>query len=238
MKIKVVPNFREEHETIVIDKLYPTSNTCIIGGTGSGKSMMLVNLLTRKQAGLCYYFNRVYILNPTIHTDPSYDIIKILQENYKVVKNRKKQKCEYIIIDDIQDARDFEQILDFIITDCKLDPEEKKLCILDDMLPFFTQNNSKLQELYISGRHNGLSTWTNTQSFTRLPRVCRINSLNIILFRVPKNELEVVAKDVADDEQTFLRKYKIATKNKYNFLVFRTREDEEHKFSHNFETYI
>lgn len=238
MKIKVVPNFREEHQAIEVDRIFPTTHSTFISPTGGGKSNLLVNLLSRKKAKLCYYYNRVYIVNPTLQTDHSFDIIKILQENYKVVKRRDKQLCEFIIIDEIEDNKDFEDILDFILNDCKDDLENNKLLIMDDCLPFMTQNNQKLQEIYTAGRHYNLFVWACVQSVNKLPRVCRLNSLNFIIFKVSQNELKNIAKQIADDENEFITKYKEATRERYSFMVYRIREDDEHKFSQNFERYI
>ncbi len=225
-KLKIIPiPVKKETQKISIPDPLPKMHTTFLARTGSGKTNLLLNMILRDIFQYNKYYKKIFIVSPTLNHDDNYTIL----ESYKA----KKGKAEIVMITDFEDV---ETVLTDILNECKSE-KGKYLLILDDMLAMI-DNQKKLQELYTSGRHAGLSVWCSIQSYTKIPRVCRLNTIDYIIFTIAKNELEMVASDLADDKQKFIEAYKEATNEPYGFLQVRTRATPDRRFTNSFRYYI
>ena len=152
----------------------------IIGGSGSGKTNLLLNL---------------------IDTQP--DIDKI----YLYTKDPYESKYQYLInkresvginhfndpkafIDYSNDMHDVYKNID----DYNPDKENKILKVFDDMIADMIHNqklNSIVIELFIRGRKLNFSLFFITQSYFRVPKDVRLNTSNFFIVKIPnRRELQ------------------------------------------------
>ena len=154
----------------------------IIGGSGSGKTSLLLNLIKNQP-----------------------DIDKI----YLYVKDPYESKYQYLInkresvgtnhfndpkafIDYSNDMHVYENIDDY-----NPDKQNKILIVLDDMIADMI-NHKKLKsivsELFIRGRNLNISLVFITQSYFKVPKDVRLNTTHSFIAKIPnKRELQQIA---------------------------------------------
>ena len=155
----------------------------IVGGSGSGKTNALLNLIKNQE-----------------------DIDKI----YLYAKGPYEAKYQYLInkvkktgLDHFNDPKAFmEYSNDMLgvyknIEDYNPDKKRKVLIVFDDMIADMT-NNKKLSpivaELFIRGIKLNISIVFITQSYFRVPKDVRLNSTHFFIMKVPnKRELQQIA---------------------------------------------
>lgn len=225
MEIIEVPKIKEilSKNSVKIPEILPHSHTSFIAKTGSGKSNLIVNMLARDKFKYNKYFKTIYIICPTLEFD----------ENYKMLQNmkHKKKNADIIFISEIDDIN---EIILEILLECKQD-KENKLIILDDVLHLINNNQRSLQELYSSGRHYNITIWASIQSYKKIPRTCRLNTVNFIIFKVNADEINKIRVEIGDE--IFDSAYKQITK-KYEFIQVKTRENDDKRYTLNFQKYI
>ena len=221
------------------DDIIPSHASAVVfcGRSGSGKSNLLVNLAdrpefygkTNKHNPKSGYFDLVFLFSPTCHHD---DLPKYLD----IPKNRMYDK-------------NFEGPLQHIIKTQKdiiekkgLDKSPKLLIIFDDIISqkkfmtseFFTQ-------MYIQNRHLGISTWVCTQSFNKIPRVCRLQANNLFIFAGSGSETEILCQEFCPthtSKKDFEGLIKYATNDRFNFLHINMRAPPEERFRKNLDTIL
>ena len=99
------------------------------------------------------------------------------------------------------------------------------LIIFDDMIVNMI-NNSKLNpivtELFIRGRKLNISIVFIMQSYFKVPKDVRLNSMHFFIMKIPnKRELQQIALNHSSDIdfKDFMNIYKKCTKEPYSFLV-------------------
>ena len=97
------------------------------------------------------------------------------------------------------------------------------LIVIDDFAD--DEKNSKhsklLNQLYIRGRHNMISTITSTQKFRAIGNIIRINITELYIFRLRnQHDLEAFIEEVSalTDKTTLMNIYNLGTKEDYSFL--------------------
>ena len=78
-----------------------------------------------------------------------------------------------------------------------------------------------LNQLYIRGRHNMISTITSTQTFRAIDNIIRINITEFYVFRLrSQHDLEACVEEISalSGKQTLLNIYNVATSEDYYFL--------------------
>ena len=183
----------------------------IIGGSGSGKTNALLNLINNQP-----------------------DIDKM----YLYAKNPYKAKYQYLInkhekvgSDHFDDHKAFMEYANDMhdvyknIEDHNPGKNRKVLIVFDDMIADMI-NNKKLDsivtELFIRGRKLNISIAFITQSYFKVPKDVRLNSTHFFIMKIPnKRGLQQVALNHSSDIdcKDFMKIYKKYTKEPYSFLV-------------------
>lgn len=179
----------------------------LVGASGSGKTNLILNLLTRDAMYKDYFGSkRTVVVSPTArHLDASYQALGLPEKNYF--------PCS-------------EEVLDRFFEIAK-DAKDKKntmpgLIILDDIISNTKFCNSKsLKKLLVMGRHYNLSCMILSQAYHRIPKTLRLNFSCIIYFKGSNKEIDTIVDDFCPAGYTkkqFVSKINQATEEKYSFL--------------------
>ena len=183
----------------------------IIGGSGSGKTNALLNLINNQP-----------------------DIDKI----YLYVKDPYEAKYQYLInkrekvgLDHFDDPKAFIEYSNDMqdvhknIDDYNPRKKRKVLIVFDDMIADMI-NNKKLDsivtELFIRGKKLNISIVFITESYFKVPKDVRLNSTHLFIVKISnKRELQQIALNHSSDIdfKNFMKIYKKYTKERYSFLV-------------------
>ena len=183
----------------------------IIGGSGSGKTIALLNLINNQPD-----IDKIYLYAKDPYKAKYQYLInkheKIGLNNF----NDPKAFMEYS--NDMQDV--YENIEDY-------NPIKKRkvLIVFDDMTADMI-NNSKLNpivtELFIRVRKLNISDVFITQSYFKVPKDVRLNSTHFFIMKISnKRELQQIALNHSSDIdfKDFMKIYKKYTKEPSSFLV-------------------
>ena len=153
----------------------PPFRMLMVGPSGSGKSNLLLTLITNKSFYKDYFKNRIHVFSRSITTDPiwtnlslpiikgSYDsyypdaLKQIIEEQEKIVEAEGKNK------------------------------NNTKLIILDDCLSEIYNRAGKPGEIetcFFRARHCNVSLIVTAQSYYHLPKSLRINASCLVAFRL------------------------------------------------------
>ena len=183
----------------------------IIGGSGSGKTNELLNLINNHPD-----IDKIYLHAKDPHEKKYQYLINKRKEVGLNHFNDPKAFMEYS--DDMQDV--YKSIEDY-------NPIKKRkvLITFDDMIADMI-NNDKLNpivtELFIRGRKLNISIVYITQSYFKVPKDLRLNSTHFFIMKIPnKRELQQIALNHSSDIdfKDFMNIYKKYTKESYSFLV-------------------
>jgi hypothetical protein len=241
--LKIVKYDTNKHKIkqrkLMEDNIIPQHASAVVfcGRSGSGKSNLLVNLAerpefygkTKKDNPKTGYFDLVFMFSPTCHHD---DLPKYLD----IPPNRMYD-------------RNFEAPLKHIIKTQKdiiekkgLDKAPKLLIIFDDIISQKKFMNSEFfTQMYIQNRHLGISTWVCTQSFNKIPRVCRLQANNLFIFAGSGSETEILCQEFCPphtNKKQFENLIKYATNERFNFLHINMRCPPEERYRRNLDTIL
>ena len=182
----------------------------IIGGSGSGKPNVLLNLIENQP-----------------------DIDKI----YLYAKDPYEAKYQYLInkrqgvgINHFNDPKAFEYSDDMSgvyksINYYNRNKENKILIVFDNMIAGITKNkklDSIVTELFARGRKIIISLVFITQSYFKVPKDVRLNTTHFFIAKIPnKRELQQIAINHSSDinSKDFTNIYRECTAEPYSFLV-------------------
>ena len=204
----------------MIGKLPTRALLC--GPSGSGKGVLLSNMILDIYRGC---FSRIYLFSPSIHVDYTWHPVKDYIEKEMKVQHTEEEPIYFGDYD--PDA--LENIINTqhkIITYMKKEGRKKLyqiLIVIDDFADdeSFSKRSKLLNQLYIRGRHNMISTITSTQKFRAIGNIIRINITELYVFRLRnQHDLEAFIEEVSAlaDKKTLLDIYNLATKEDYSFL--------------------
>ena len=183
----------------------------IIGGSGSGKTNALLNLINNQPD-----IDKIYLYEK----DPYEKIYQYLINKREKVGlnhfNDPKAFMEYS--NDMQDV--YKNIEDY-------NPIKKRkiLIVFDDMIADIINNNNLnliVTELFIRGRKLNISIDFITQSYFKVPKDVRLNSTHFFVMKIPnRRELQQIALNHSSDIdfKDFMNIYKKCTIELYSFLV-------------------
>jgi hypothetical protein len=194
----------------------------LVGPSGSGKGVLLSSMILDIYRGC---FSRIHIFSPSIHVDQTWQAVKDYIEKEMGVKHTEEEPIYFADYD--PDA--LENIINTqhkIITYMKKEGRKKLyqiLIVIDDHADDeqFSKRSKLLNQLYIRGRHNMISTITSTQKFRAIGNIIRINITELYVFRLRnQHDLEAFIEEVSAlaDKKTLLDIYNLATKEDYSFL--------------------
>jgi hypothetical protein len=220
--IKVKPAMEQ-----LIIPCHPCS--CIINGkSGSGKTTLLMNLVTRPEF-FADYFDITFFFSPTAESDDLAEYLGI--EKKRIITDDFENKLEHIF-----------KVQDGLIKRKTIEKAPKILLIYDDMQSDarFMKSKAFLRS-FIANRHSNITTIFLSQSFTRLPRVCRLQASNIMIYPASQSEIELICDEFCPPHTTkkdFMKLIKHATADNYNFLHINMKAPPEQRFRKNLNTYL
>ena len=181
----------------------------IIGASGSGKTNLLLNLLTRDHY-YKDYFDRIFIISPTaLGLDQSY---KELEKKTKYINGKDLLyfECDESVLKGILDLQEEEK------------KAKKALVIMDDIVSYgkFCRSNELLQ-FGIMSRHYNISMFILSQAFHLIPKSVRLNMSSIYYFKGSAVETETLVEQYCPAgyrKKDFQGLVDEATEGPYSFL--------------------
>lgn len=174
----------------------------IIGGVGSGKTSLALNLLKIKKAdgGYRKCYNRIYVVSPTAKYDPKWD--KLIQEvddegNYYTECN------DETIGEIIEKLETYNE--EFSANEKNKDKKPSSLVIIDDCVDSFSKRQkNKLNKLVLTLRHLKASVWIMSQKLNAIPQLIRAQARAISFFpTLNRREEETLIHEVNIDDKLF-----------------------------------
>ena len=183
----------------------------IVGGSGSGKTNALLNLINNQSD-----IHKIYLYAKGPYEKKYQYLISKREKVGLNYFNDPKAFMEYS--NDMQDV--YKNIEDY-------NPIKKRkiLIVFGDMIADMISNNKLnpiVTELFIRGRKLNTSILFITQSYFKVPKDVRLNSTHFFIMKIPnKRELQQIALDHSSDIdfKDFMNIYKKCTAEPYSFLV-------------------
>ena len=195
------------------------------GRSGSGKSNLLINLLTNKKF-YKNFFDIIFLISPTAGK---------LDDSY-IALEESKQKSKIAIINEL-DCDTIEEIMDInkgLIEEDGVDKAPRILMCYDDVISNTKFMNSRpFIHSFVASRHYNASVIICTQRFNSVPRVCRLQANAIFYFKGTGSELETLSKEFCPSGyrwKEFASVIDHATAEKYAFLFINGQADEKHQY--------
>ena len=183
----------------------------IIGGSGSGKTNLLLNLIENQPD-----IDKIYLYAKDLY-EAKYQYLINKREDVGINHfNDPKAFIEYS-----NDMHDVYKNID----DYNPDKENKILIAFDDMITDMIHNkklNSIVTELSIRGRKLNISPVFITQTYFKVPKDVRLNTSHFFIAKISsKRELQQIAINQSSDINTkdFVNIYRKYTFEPYSFLV-------------------
>lgn len=182
----------------------------IIGASGSGKSNLVLNLLSRSTMYQGYFDNLIVISPTAMNIDTSYEVLNLSDENFF--------KPEIKVLESIKDLQEKR------IEEAKGDKSKvkKMLIIFDDIVSHKKFCNSPIfLQFAVMSRHWGVSLMILSQAYHRIPKSIRLQMSSIIFFKGSNKELEVLTEDFNApglSAKEFKNIVSEATNTRYNFF--------------------
>ena len=186
----------------------------IIGGSGSGKTNALINLINKQKD-----IDKIYLYAKDL-SEPKYEYLIKKRENVgiKHVSNPNEFiKCSNTMDDVYKNIHDY-------------NPNRKRkiLIVFDDMIADIMTNKrfqAIIKELFIRCRKLNISLVFITQSYFSVPKDVRLNSTYYLIMKINnRKELKDIAiNHSADiDYKDFKKIYRECTREPFNFLTIHT----------------
>ena len=183
----------------------------IIGGSGSGKTYALLNLIEDQP-----YIDKIYLYAK----DP-------YEAKYQYLINKRESaginhfSDPKAFIEYSNDMRDIYKNVNYY------NPykENKILIVFDDMIADMINNkklNSIVTELFIRGTKLNISLVFITKSYFKVPKNVRLSTTHFFIAKIPnKKELQQIATDHSSDisPKDFINVYRKCTVELYSFFV-------------------
>ena len=182
-----------------------------IGGSGSGKTNALLNLINNQPD-----VDKIYL-----YAKEPYEA------KYQYLIN-KREKVGLAYFNDSKAFMEYSNDMSDVyknIEDYNPDNKRKVLIVFDDMIADMINNkklNPVVTELSIRGRKLNISIVFITQSSFTVPKDVRLNSTHFFIVKIPnKRELQQIALNhLSDiDFKDFIKIYKKCTGEPYSFLI-------------------
>ena len=183
----------------------------IIGGSGSGKTNVLLNLINNQQD-----IDKIYM-----YTKDPYEA------KYQFLIN-KRESTELKHFNDPKAFIEYSNNMQDVyknIDEYNADKERKILIVFDDMTADMINNkklNSVVNKLFIRGRKLNISLVFITHSYFKIPKDIRLNSTHFFILKIPnKREFQQIALNHSSviNSKDFIKIYKKYTAEPYSFLV-------------------
>ena len=187
----------------------------IIGGSGSGKTNALINLINEQND-----IDKIYLYARDL-SEPKYEYL-IKKHEDAGIKHLNNPNAFIECSNTMDDV--YENIHDY-----NSSRKRKILIVFDDMIADIMTNKkfqAIIKELFIRCRKLNISLVFITQSYFSVPKDARLNTTHYFIMKI-KNRIEL--KNIATDHsadidyQDFKKIYRECTKEPYNFLTIDTK---------------
>lgn len=234
LKIETIPTKKDNIKQPLLSErdIIPRINSSVlfVGASGSGKTTVLANMLTRKDM-FKGSFDRIFLISPTAHSD---DIQKYLNLDPND------------IVDDLSEAPGLlQEVMDSqreAIQQNGADKSPLYCVVFDDVIgDKDLLKTSQFTKCFIACRHYNLTTFICSQSYKGVPRRCRLQAQNIIYFRGSNSENECVIEDRCPPgmhKKVGMQMIEFATKDPYSFLHINMRSPFESRYRRNLDEII
>ena len=212
----------------------------IVGPSGSGKSVLLVDFLVRLYK---HAFQRVYVFSPSVHIDSAWKpVFKYVEKTLGVDSEREPWAF---------DEWDDEKLKEIVSTQAAVVKEQKRqkagkelygiAIVVDDFADDprvmasrsgASAGGSMLNTLLVRGRHMQISTFMSVQKMRLAGSILRVNAQALCVFRLRNRlELDAIIEELSAvyDKNTLMEMYELATREPYSFwyihLAAKRRED-------------
>jgi hypothetical protein len=197
---------------------------CVVGKSGSGKTMAIINMLTNKNM-LDDVFDFVYLFSG-IKPDP--ELIKPLKLPQHQVFNDFTE----------DDVKTLMTKMERSVEKNGMKNTPSVLFIFDDILgkPKFLKSET-MSKLITTNRHMNISVIILSQYFRKLPPVVRTNASYYMVFPSSLVEIEKVADELCPpniSKKKFIDIIQYATDAKFNFISINTKCDKDMMLRKNF----
>lgn len=202
---------------------------CFVGKTSSGKTNLMMTLLTKSQF-YKNYFNQIYLFSGS--PDKSFDELKLKTSNIFLDPDLWDSKIDKII--DTQEK---------FLESSSVDRIPRVLFVFEDSIShqkwLQKRKKNRFIKMHIAGRHYSISVMTTTQSWCGIPRSSRIQMDAIYYFRNPASERQKILDEYCPSQMNKKEFARVivddATRIKYGFLTIMDRLPEEEKFRKNLD---
>lgn len=205
---------------------YPFS-MIISGRSGSGKTQLLLNILSRKEL-FGSYFHKIIIFSPTAgNLDDTYKSLKLPKENFI-------KKFDTQILETILNNRKMQIEKQGIE---KVAKNDRVLLIFDDMISEkkFLQSKENLM-MFTLLRHYLISVCILSQSFKAIPRPIRLNANYLAIFPSLESEINIMLEEITPSGLTkkdFRQIIDYCTKGRYDFMAINNHADPDKRIRKN-----
>ena len=208
------------------------------GRSGSGKSNLMINLLTRPEfygqtkpgEKKTHFFDDIYLFSPT--AGDLDDLTKHMLDYTSLTQDHVFNTFDETKLFDLLDtqAADIRKKGD-------IGKSKKVLIILDDIQSSkkFLASNT-LKRMFIANRHYNVSVWLGGQSWTLTPRCCRLQANNVFIFPMSGSEAELLMKEFSPagmKKKDFEKVLMHATAEQYQFLHINMKHPAKTRFRKN-----
>ena len=207
----------------VIPKL--NTSTLIVGRSGSGKSVLLANLLNE-----CYkdVFKLKILISPTGSSD---DV-------------QKSMGCN-MVITDLREASEFldalMKIQEKTIT-AKGAHKAPLVCIVfDDVMGEKFLGTAEFTACFTRSRHYNFTIFALSQKYSGIPKKCRLQLNNLIFYASQDSEINWIVEDFCPanySKKAFASLIKWTTSEKFSFMYINMSADESERYRKGFNEII
>jgi hypothetical protein len=206
----------------------PPCSVVISGASGSGKTQLLLNLLTKKQfyGG---YFDMIFVFSNTAEEgDDLYKHLDLDDENFFKPNAEGLNQIKHII-----------RTQKSVIKEDGIENSPSILLIFDDMANErkFLASDEYLK-LHIMNRHYNISVFSLYQSYMKAPRSCRIQISGLCYFKGKKTESSRISDEHCPPnytEKEFSQLVDYATKDPFSFLYINYKAPGPERYRKNFD---
>lgn len=217
----IVDKSKEEEDTNEFLTAKHPFRAVIIGRSGSGKTVLTLNLLLKYLK-----FDCLYVICSTVHLQPKYDLICDLAELFP------------------SKFRLFSSMDAFHLK--KVSKNKKNLILCDDIQELDEKNMRKANTLFVKGRHHNISVIWLGQDYYKTPKRARGSANLFVFFKINSGrELGRIHAEVCGDmtRENFEKLFRDATEedendpnSKYGCLVIDTEQKKDYlRYRRNFK---
>ena len=162
------------------------------GASGSGKTTVLLNLLKRFYINddSSSYFDEIYAIGPTVKFDDMWKELDLDDEH--LIEKPTTEVLEKIYNDAEEEVKER-----------GIDQSDKILIVFEDIISHAKfMRSTEFLKAYVMGRHFGISVMVCTQSFTKVPRACRLQCTQIAFFPSSQSEMKLMNEEFCPPHTT------------------------------------